>query len=478
MAETSPEVTPEKRSELAARKVVELRGKLAGIGDEFDVWLAETGHGKPLRKHHSQVARLTEQLRCMAAGVGQRIDELSLDDDEILAQCRTVQAKMLEVHRIWDYFRSKLNLRYVSWFQPYLATADEFAWRCYEPVQQAAGRQAASLRGAPLVFLSGSFSPYTFTRETEFPVEYVPETINSAEFQTFVRALPIPVIGLPWYQVSHLPDAPLIAHEIAHDVEEDFDLSTTIRGHLAPALSGMDPGPRHAWETWVSEVWADLYAVLVAGPAVVGAMADLLVTDPVQVAVEAQAPAAFAEHPPGSLRVRLMTLALTETGFPSHGATYWDDWCTSFMGGMVHPVFDVAPHVVEAMLTGPFPQLGNRSLPDVLCFSNTQQSTARSVSKEALADLAPTSSDIRCLVAGARLAFDSNPDRFVLETEKVVGARRRILDRAVAVIGDAPRRSKAEENVTPADDQKAGEALFARLEQLVAGDERLKGGRS
>jgi hypothetical protein len=465
-------LTPEARSRLAERKIIELREKLAGIRAEFKVWLEEAKEGKPLRKHQSQISRLTDQLGGMADGIGKRIDELSVDQDEILAECQKLQAEMLEVHRLWDYFRSKLSLRYVSWFNRYLAAADEFAWACYEPPQRAAkAEDTVSLRGMPLVFLSGGFSPFTYTRRTAFEVEEVPEARHSPQFLRFVRALPIPVIGVPWYQVSHLPDAPIIAHEVAHDVEQDYGLTTTIKAHLEPALAGMDPDRQYAWKTWLGEVWADLYAVLVAGPAFVSAMADLLVTDPVQIATGARAPSPWDEHPPASLRVRLMTLALTKTGFSTHGTEYWNEWCTSFEAEATDSVFEAAPEVLQALLSGKYPELGGHTLPELLRFSGAQQEAAEAVKRAVLDDLRPASGDIRCLVAGARLAFDCDPEGYVREGDGVISAGERILTRALSVIGNAPRITSAEEGVTPEDDRKAGEALLACLQKFAGGSE-------
>ena len=43
---------------------------------------------------------------------------------------------ILDVHRIWEFFRSKLSQRYVDWFRPFLIAADEFVWDCYTPVRR------------------------------------------------------------------------------------------------------------------------------------------------------------------------------------------------------------------------------------------------------------------------------------------------------------------------------------------------------
>jgi hypothetical protein len=451
---------------MAARKVLELKEKLAGIGAEFDGWLGDAATGKPLRKHHTQISRLTYQLRGMADDIAVRIGNVSIDDDEVMATCRQLQREMLEVHRLWDYYRSKLSLRYVRWFSGYLATADEFAWACYEPAQEVAERRAdARLRGGPLVFLSGDFSPFTFARETAFEVSDVPGTLDSEQFEAVLAALPIPVIGVPWYQVAHLPDAVLIAHEVGHDVERDFGLGDRISAQGEAALAAVDADVKFAWSNWLREVWADLYGVLAAGPAFVAAMTDLLVTDPTEVVADARSPINFGPHPPAFLRVRAMTHALEETGFRKNAGTYWTAWNESFPanGGGAAAVVAVAESVVDELLSGTFPELGDKQLGDVVSFSAAQHDTALAVQRAALADEEPQSSDIRSLVAGARLAFDADPELYAKVSERRVGAQQRIVDRAVAAMGDRTRVREVESEISSEDDRHAGQALFQRL---------------
>ena len=449
---------------MAARKVVELKEKLAGIGSEFDGWLADAEAGKPLRKHRTQLERLTDQLRGMTGDVAARIDDVSVDDDKVLTTCRRLQTQMLEVHRVWDYYRSKFSLRYVDWFSGYLAAADEFAWACYEPAQAAASEAADELpRGGPLVFLSGDFSPFTYARETPNEAAGVPGALDSDEFDALVAALPIPLIGVPWYQVAHLPDAVLIAHEVGHDVDRDFGLEDTIKSHAEPVLSALEPEIRFAWSNWLREVWADLYGVLAAGPAFVSAMSDLLVTNPQEVIADARAPMSFGSHPPASLRMSAMTSALAKSGFEGDGDAYLDGWNRAFAANGGAAMAGAATEIVDALLTGVFPQFGDTRIDKVVRFSGEQQETAHVVRAEALADNEPQTADIRCLVAGARLAFDHDPELYGLVTEQRVGAQQRIVDRAVAAMGDKTRMRAVESEITPEADRSAGQALFRRL---------------
>ena len=370
---------------IAERKLLELQRKLAGITAEFDWWLADAGEKKPLRKHQSQITRLTDQLGGLAARLQDEIGQARQDGGDILAASYDLQLRILEVHRLWDFFRSKLGLRYVAWFGPYLAVADEFAWACYRLAldhDSRAGVPAAGLKAAPLVFLSGEFSPFTHLRQSPFDVEDVEGALDSAGFLQVLYALPVPVIGLPWYQVAHLPDVVAIAHEVGHDVERDFGLTAVMHGHLQAATPATMPGPRrNRWSGWLPEIFADLYGILSAGPAFASALTDLLAADPVLVAAESADPGP-AEHPPAALRIELAAQALEQTGFPREAADQRAAWTEAYRPGGTEdapagPFLADAEAVVRELIDGRYPQFGCRSLAEVAAFSAGQQAGCR-----------------------------------------------------------------------------------------------------
>jgi len=471
------------RERIAVRKRAEIDQKLAGIRSEFAHWIAETGKGRPLRKHQSQIQRLTDQLGGMADGVANKVKDLPADSDTLLAHSRSLQLRILEVHRLWDYFRSKLSLRYVTGLADYLAAADDLAWECYEPVRAAARRaeeqagvraaarpaeEQAGVRAAPLIFLTGEFSPYTHARAGQYEVESIPDVLDSEEFQAVAAALPVPVIGVPWYQVSHLPDAPLICHEIGHDLEAELALTQTMQGHLASALNRLDDYQRAvAWDTWRPEIFADLYGVLCTGPAFVASMSDLLAADPVEIADEAQVAAAWQAHPPAAVRMRLMTHALTLQGFEDEGAQLRTAWETVFPLPAQNKYLDDAPGIVAELWNGKYPELGKRSLPAALSFTAQQQDYARAVQEGVLAGEPPQVNDIRCLIAAARLAFDSDPEAYHHPKLDKTAAQELILQHILSLRDNAPRHAEIDSSPGTEADRAAGEILLDRLERAI-----------
>jgi hypothetical protein len=461
---------------IAERKLLELRRKLAGITAEFDWWLADAGEKRPLRKHQSQITRLTDQLSGLAGRVQDEIGQALQDGGDILGASRDLQLRILEVHRLWDFFRSKLSLRYVAWFGPYLAVADEFAWACYRQALDHDSRAdvpAAGIKAAPLVFLSGEFSPFTHPRQSPFDVEGVEGALDSVDFLQVLYALPVPVIGLPWYQVAHLPDVVAIAHEVGHDVERDLELTAVMQGHLR-AATATTPGPlRNRWFGWLPEIFADLYGILSAGPAFASALTDLLAADPALVAAES-ADSRPAKHPPAALRIELAAQALEQTGFPREAAGQRDAWAEAYgpgdtEGDPVEPFLADAEVVVRELLDGRYPQFRCQRLRDVAAFSAGQQDDANAAAEAVLGGLEPPGDDIRCLVAAARLAFDRDPARYHLAEEGAKTAQELIVERAVDNMSDSVRAGE-EDTPAPApdEDRAAGAGLFDLITALTA----------
>ena len=82
--------------------------------------------------------------------------------------------------------------------------------------------------------------------------------------RALAQRLPVPVVGVPWFQLYHLPDALVIGHEVGHLVERDTGLTATIQELVERAVTEarMDPGCVAAWRGWAAEAFADVYGTL------------------------------------------------------------------------------------------------------------------------------------------------------------------------------------------------------------------------
>jgi hypothetical protein len=447
------------------RKLVELGQKLSSIESEFTYWLDQTGRNGPMPKHHSQVRRVTNQLSALAQSLATWLGELKSDQERLLRETRQVEPMILDVHRIWEFFRSKLAQRYVDLFRGYLAVADEFAWACYDCARTAADPLVIPperVKEPPLVFLNGGWSPFAMSRGMQFEAEWVPdEEISLQHFRQVLQDLPIPVIGLPWYQIRHLPDMVAIGHEVGHTVEDDFGLTPRLGCLLDKALeSGSVSGARHeGWRAWLGELFGDLYGILASGPAFVSGLMDFMALSPAQIMTERQPDPTWSCHPPDALRMIFNFRALELTGFEAQAADLRSMWTERFPRHAMTEFHDDIDPIVVSLRDGPYPEFHGTTLTEVISFGPTEAVQANSVKDALLCGLSPVA-PIRPIVAGARLAFEEDPAGFTeSEADQIVVA---------TVRGTQTTAFRSEEEAVRLDalDATAGQALFEKMRRL------------
>jgi hypothetical protein len=423
----------------ASRKRVELTAKLDGIGAELAIWRDLSRPGAELEKQHTQILRLSRMIEEMTPLVRERIASVA----GIADTWTRTENMVLQLHRIWDFFRDKLALRQVDVFREYLDLADEFAWACYQPARErgsgAHNVAPEKVREPPLVFLSGVTTPFAISRGAS----YEREVGRVRDFRELVQKLPIPVVGVPWFQLRHLPDALVIAHEVGHLVEDDFGLTPTLERLLAETGAGEE-----IWGGWLGEVFADIYGTLAAGPAFAQALTDFAAVSTVH-----SAPG----YPPVDIRVRIVLRALAETGFPHEAADLLERWAAH--APHIDTVDAELPAVVAALVAGPYPEFDGAALSDVIGFSPLHNATEGGA-RDLLANLTPEVHDIRALLAAAGRAFALDPHTY---TER--DTTRRVVKRARDIRHSGPRFTGSTPQVAEHDRTAAGE-VFALLDRL------------
>lgn len=457
---------------IARRKIFELQHKLAGLAAEFQSWRDESEAQKPLEKHHTQIRRITVQLGGLQAVIRQELQAVTGSEGQILTACREIEQMILELHRIWEFFRSKLALRSVPWFKNYLIAADELAWFCYHAAQQKtppAHIPREAIKEPPLVFFNGGSSPFTHSRNWAYRAEDVAdEGLQTPEFIQVLKALPIPVIGIPWFQIQHLPEALIIAHEVGHNVEDDLKLTGRLKALLETALAAeqIPPGRQEAWKSWLGEIFADINGCLALGPAFVGTLMDFLATDQSIVKQDKRIPPNWGLYPPDYLRILLNIETLSQQQFPTESQAMKTEWTVSYSSHAMPEFEPDIPVIVKALLQGPYPELGGAALTDVNSFSAADQQQALKAANQALANYALQSEKVHILMAGARLAFEKDPEKY--HTQKVA---KRIIERVLAaqqigVRAEDRRRRPRELQALDTYDNAAGKKLFQRIREL------------
>jgi hypothetical protein len=336
---------------LAERRRTSILVKIRSLEQELDDWKALTADAKSgMGRHNTQVRRLDTALRSMLEPLEQEIAKPPADSPDILAAAEGWEKEILAAHSIWEVFRSKLVLRHNATFMVPLAACDDLAWSCYEPAMK---RFAPGTKGPPLVFLSATWSPFAQSRDINFlnDIRASPGTtsaLTADTFQQVLNRLPIPLLGLPWYQTSHMPGAVLVAHEVGHLVETDFGLTDDI----VNAIRAAAPNNVDVWLGWASEMFADIYGCLAMGPYFVGALIDFLAASVTMIQGEDRK---GGKYPTRSLRLEIALQALTEGGHAAEVERLRKAW-ESVYGAMTRMTdfIDDARKVCTQICAGPY----------------------------------------------------------------------------------------------------------------------------
>jgi hypothetical protein len=376
----------------------------------------------------------------------------ALEEDTVLTEGRNIESLILGIRRIWEFFRAKLVQRHDNGQRVFLQLADELAWGCYKPILD---RFPAARREPPLVFLNGGLSPFALSRDQAFPAEAVPgEPLAGRTYDDVLQRLPIPVIGVPWYQTAHVPDLPVVAHETGHAVEDDFALHTRITTAIVNALAGTAGASRApAWIAWSSEIFADGWGCLTLGPAYASTLRDFLVQG--QTTIEQEIATRDGKYPTATLRILLCAQWLEPT-FADQAQAVRSAWLKQYPSrAMKDYEADVASIA------------GAISLADLwsteAAFGESDWTAAADAGTEVKERKRPESATTAArLVAAARRLYDEDPRGFA---EKKWSGR--IMEQAAALIqpgtraGETLLDAEANDALTEAAEQRGADAFAA-----------------
>lgn len=406
-------------STLVERKRQELRAKGKALEREFAHWLAQSEAGRPFEKHHSQIRRISARLSGVLRTIG--AEREALTDADVLTRGAQVEQKILATHLVWEFFRSRIALRADEYLRRYLRACDEFAWACYEPFLKRVGVG----KEPPLVFLNGGWSPFAVSRDVSFKWDRpgflvdgpAVSWLETGEFQQAVEKLPVPMIGVPWFQVNHLPDALVLGHEMGHIVEIDFGLAKPLEKAIAAAQV---PAARlEAWQAWRREAFADVFGCLAGGPRFGDTLFDFLATDRDKVKNERRAAPTWGLYPSRWMRVGLVAETLRHMGFGDDADRLRASWRTEFDAPLHNAEFDDdLGKIAAATLKGPYPAIeraGDATLTGVLPFRKDvvlgramDESLASGVRGKGVI----SHGNAREFVAAARVLFSDHPEEY------------------------------------------------------------------
>jgi hypothetical protein len=411
--------------DLNAIRAEELRRRVSALPTEVDAWIKRSAPAEPLKIHMTQIVALQSLITGLVDPQLTAAKNLSGKAADFPVRALDVIREVIRAQRIWDFFRSQLSLRFSADFQKPLWIADTIAWNCHRPVLEAA--QTAGIltldrvREPPLTYVVADVSPVTYVRGSA-PQDGDRLLLGNA-------LLPIPVIHVPPDQLLNAWELLTVAHEVGHDLEQDLVIVGALEKSVDNTLRAAGRDARLAqWQLWRQEVFADLVAQQLMGPAFGRALlAALTLPDRI---VTTFNPA--DDHPTPYMRILIVArhagpiieadkknpgaVAAAATRVADDAATIEKEWTALYPMAPAEAAEFLAdaPHVCQALMDTGLPELKNQTVRSLMPFKAAHDLQIRSTASYlATGTNAPApgrfSQTMRHCLAAAQYAVDMPP---------------------------------------------------------------------
>jgi hypothetical protein len=305
--------------------------------------------------------RIRERFRALTRSFGHAPKQ------RILVDMALVEREMDRVRRLFGLFYEVFAQRGTS-FGPALAAHDAIAEDCYTAIRQAAPRVFRGPMLKPLSYMEHGFSPATVRRGVQMN-------------RLMGEPNPFPIIRIPWDR-EH-PWQAVFLHEVAHNLQADLGIWQENRQAVLRRVLGefRDPFLATVWGRWHKEIWADLAAILLGGPAAAWGMAEFLAHP----APRTMTYRPGGAHPTAYLRVQVLAEMLRRIGFVRDGSRLARTWRALYDSGRGHrippPLLASATRVIPAVVDESMFQtrrnLAQRGVVDILPFNAGHQDAIR-----------------------------------------------------------------------------------------------------
>ncbi len=315
---------------------------------------------------------------------------------QVLIDIAYVERELDRARRAFGMFFEVFAQRGTS-FGSALAAHDAIAEDCYVAVRQQAPDIFRGRLLKPLCYMEHGFSPATMRRGVQ---------LN----RLLGEPNPFPLIRIPWDR-EH-PWQSVFLHEVAHNLQADLGIWQENRvAVLRRVLTGLrEPLLARIYGLWHKEIFADLAAILLAGPAAAWGMAEFL-AHPVPRVLTYRPGGA---HPTAYVRILILAEMLRRLGFARDGEHLTEVWNSLYNPARGHRLpprllqssREVIPQVVDEIAFQTRRNLAQRALVDVLPFTAADEAAIRAGGRRLAAGQSPDSGlPPRHLVSAAAYAL-------------------------------------------------------------------------
>jgi hypothetical protein len=243
------------------------------------------------------------------------------------------------------------------------------------------------------------FAPATIRRG--IPVKRLGKQLN-----------PFPLVQLPYHRLVNPWTLGAVLHEVSHNLQNDLGLSRDIPRRIALRLlkAGLPRAVASVWTRWNREMFADMSALLLGGPGVLGSLMDVIGRGTATVV-------AFSSrgvHPTPYLRMLNSAELLGRMGFVREADQYGGAWKRIYpsaaTGSIPQAMLKAFPEAcrlaVDTMCYQPYPSLGNKSLAQVIQFGKKEQQMIEEAARRLSAGVDPGIIPERFVIGAARFALE------------------------------------------------------------------------
>lgn len=348
---------------------------------------------------NARLQEIDRHVRGLLRALAGAMRRPALNVDAILAQSALVEREVDRARRAFGLFFEVFSQRGTR-FAPALAACDLIAADCFRIVRHTA---PGLLRGPvlkPVTYLEHSFSPATFRRGV------------------LMRRLlgernPFPLVRVPFERVESPWGMGVVLHEIGHNLQADLGIWQETQQAVQRRVlqETRHPWLARIWARWHKEIFADLIALLLGGPASARAMKDFLAYP----ASRILSFRALSVHPTPYLRVFIQAEMLRRMGFAAEAQRIRRVWRTLYgphlsqakiPAVLLATAERVIPLVVDEIAHQPRRGLAQRTLVDVVPFTAADQQTVLRAAESIARGALPAALPPRFAVSAARYAFD------------------------------------------------------------------------
>jgi hypothetical protein len=357
------------------------------------------GAAAPSEGHIQVVNELITKLRRGLLQMSERVHDsiATATNRPSSARLQRVVARKANAHRwvqgiekIWDFYFELFGQRqgkYGDW----LLSCDRIAMDCYQAAYTGIGVARSVPSPPPFCYMRTGFAPATIRRG--------------------IRMNPFPLVQLPYHRMVNPWTLGAVMHEVSHNLQSDLGLNKDVPRQVGLQLLEADMGKFVAsvWVRWNREMFADMSALLLGGPEVVGSLMDVIGREPAIVFRFTRGP-----HPTPYLRLLISAELLRRMGFEKEAEQYARAWKRIYpnprAGTIPHKVLATFPQAckvaVNAMCYRPYPSLGKKSLSQVIRFEKKDQAMIEESAKRIAAGVDPGIIPERFLIGAARIALN------------------------------------------------------------------------